>query len=248
MKILDAYCGLGPWQPRDKLLPYRNEDILALMDHFGIAKALVHANMSVGMASALEGNRMVGASAKDEHRFIPAAILNLYPDGGADDFIDSMRRDGAKAAWIFVRRNGGVPGLWNCLLGGYLEALSAHRVPVFLHADDLDAGTLDGVCASFPTLNVILAGAGYKSDSWVYALLRKHANLRVCLGHFFNSPRSPAGFVRRFGAERLVFGSGLPRFSPGGLIGMVMYADIEDEAKSAILAGNLERLLAEATP
>jgi hypothetical protein len=43
MEIIDAYCGIGPWQKRDRLLPWRPEETLGLMDHFGITRALVAA-------------------------------------------------------------------------------------------------------------------------------------------------------------------------------------------------------------
>ena len=52
-------------------------------------------------------------------------------------------------------------------------------------------------------------------------------------------------FLRHFDAERLLFGSGLPEFSPGGLITHVMFADVADADRRKILAGNLDRLISE---
>jgi predicted TIM-barrel fold metal-dependent hydrolase len=49
--------------------------------------------------------------------------------------------------------------------------------------------------------------------------------------------------VGRFGPERLLFGTNIPTFSPGGAIAAVTYADISDDAKSLIAGGNLRRLL-----
>jgi predicted TIM-barrel fold metal-dependent hydrolase len=49
--------------------------------------------------------------------------------------------------------------------------------------------------------------------------------------------------VKRFGAERLLFGTNLPTFNPGAAVTTVMYADIAEEDKSLIAAGNLRRLL-----
>ena len=79
----------------------------------------------------------------------------------------------------------------------------------------------------------------------MYPLLAQCPELRVCLAPRCITPLGIERFVARFGAARLLFGSGLPESSPGGLIGYVMYSDISDDDKAAILAGNVETLLRE---
>jgi len=246
MKILDAYCGIGPWSTRDKLLPYRPEEILALMDHFGIERALVYANAAVAWGQPPGVNDFVIQAARISERFIPALALapNVhtgYPT--PDDYLAVMRSVGARAAWLFVQ--GTVRGLWRWHVGELMDMLVEHHVPLFLLADQCPPDALDMLLHDAPELQVVLCGVGYMGDSWLYPLLKRHPGLHICLGNYYVPPGDPERFVRQFGAERLIFGSGLPHFSPGGLIGHVMYADLPDADKQTILAGSLQSLLAE---
>jgi predicted TIM-barrel fold metal-dependent hydrolase len=52
--------------------------------------------------------------------------------------------------------------------------------------------------------------------------------------------------VADYGARRLLFGSGFPEQHFGGMMMALRHARIPDEAKAAIAAGNLERILQEA--
>ena len=51
----------------------------------------------------------------------------------------------------------------------------------------------------------------------------------------------------RFGAKHIVYGGGLPFFSPGGPRFQVTYADISPEQKRSIAGGTLKNLLDEVT-
>ncbi len=48
----------------------------------------------------------------------------------------------------------------------------------------------------------------------------------------------------RFGAERLLFGTRLPYFTPGSAIGMLSYAGISEAERTRIAGDNLRNLLA----
>ncbi|MHB0938158.1 MAG: amidohydrolase family protein [Armatimonadota bacterium] len=246
MTILDAYCGIGPWSTRDKLLPYRPEEILTLMDHFGIEKALIYSNAAVSWGQPPGVNDFVIEAARVSDRFIPALALapNVhtgYPT--PNDYLAVMRSIHARAAWLFVQ--GTVRGLWHWHVGELLDMLVEHNIPLFLLADQCPPDALDAMMHDAPELKVVLCGVGYMGDSWLYPLLQRHPGLYVCLGNFFVPPGDPERFVHHFGAGRLLFGSGLPHFSPGGLIGHVTYAGISSDAKEAIFSGNLQRLLEE---
>ena len=50
-------------------------------------------------------------------------------------------------------------------------------------------------------------------------------------------------FCRKYGADRLLFGTGYPHLNPGGTILMLMHADITSREREMIASGNLERIL-----
>ena len=49
----------------------------------------------------------------------------------------------------------------------------------------------------------------------------------------------------RYGAERVIFGSGAPENSVAAAVSLVRYSDISDEEEELIASGNLLKLLEE---
>jgi len=244
MEIIDAFCGIGPWQRRDRLLPYKSEEILELMDHFGIARALVHSNFTVGKGPAVRGNRLLKEACGKHDRFWPAFSIWRHPYDDLPDvdaYIAEMRRAGSKAVYLASASSMSSP--WLC--EDIFAPCSRMKLPVFMDRAQADPSLVHRVCGDFPDLRVILTGVSYGEDTWLYPLLKKHENLHVCTGHYYIPSGGPMRFLKHFPAERLLFGSGLPHFSPGGIIAHVMYADISDADRQKILSGNIKRLLAE---
>lgn len=251
MEIIDCFCGVGPWATRDRILPYQPADILALMDHCGISKALVYHNSIKFSGQAPDCNRAVADLGRTNPRFIPAFILGLHPHQGTaklDDYLAAMQAAGAKALWIqlpFTHRRQSDRIYHRWLIGDWLRACAKKRIPVIYHAEDENADVMHTICAEFPELRMILTGVMYGGDNYLYPLLRQHRQLRVCLGHVYIPSGNPDRFLQHFPADRLLFGSGLPEFSPGGMLAHVQYADIPEADKALILGGNLQRLMEE---
>ena len=246
MRIIDAHCGIGPWQKRDRLLPYRPEEILNLLDHFGIQEALAYSNYAVGNGSAARGNRLLVEACRKHPRLRPAFTIfpNPHDDqpGVADQFAE-MRGAGGRAARLCPPQ---VACEW--VAEEIYAACAERRVPLFLDKQGIVPDDVHRICREFPGLRLVLTGVGYGEDWWLYPLLRRHENIYVCLGHFYIPSNNPMRFLRHFPAERMIFGSGLPHFSPGGLIAHLTYADISEADRDKILFGNIERLLSEAQP
>ncbi len=250
MEIVDSFCGIGAWARKDGILPSRPDEILRLMDHFGIARALVYLNMSKFLGWAPEANRQLAEICRAEPRFIPAFTIGLHPhDTGMKlpDYLAAMREAKAKALWLRLPftpyRQARSYQSW--LIGDWLKACAEKKIPVFFHAEEEDPNLFHAICSEYPDLRLILTGLIYTADSFLYPLLRQHPNLRVCLGHMYIPSGNPMRFLEHFKADRLLFGSGLPEFSPGGMIAHVQYADIPDADKARILGGNLSELMAE---
>lgn len=250
MEIIDCFCGIGPWSTKDKILPYEPEAILKLMDHFTVNRALVYANSIKFLSWTPAANAMLADAACQHPRFIPAFALGVHPHVDTpklDDYLSAMRRAGAKALWLKIPCTPYrlVRSYAPWLIGEWMEACTEHRIPVLFHAEDEHPDLIDKLCSDFPDLRLILTGVGYASDNFLYPLLRRHPGIRVCLGHMYIPSGNPRRFLQHFPVDRLIFGSGLPEFSPGGLIAHVMYADITDDHKALILGGNLRRLMEE---
>ena len=247
MKIIDAYCGVGPWAVKDKITPCEPAEILAIMDSCGVDAALVFSNLIAYNAWAPDANRLAAeAAAASRGRFIPAFVLAPRPYQESltpADFAAAMKRAGARTAWLWPAHQQHGVSLW--LIGDLLSLCVQKRIPLFLPADNVTPDQIHDICRGFPKLRLVLVNLGYRSDNWLYPLLKLHRELRVCLGSTYIPPLGPEQFVRHFGAGRLIFGSGLPQFAPGGLIAHVMYSRLQDADKRKILAGNIEALMKE---
>ncbi len=251
MHIIDAACGIGPWSKRQRLQPWRPEEILRELDHFGIDRALVYANSAAHSGGwAPDGNRYVLEQAAAQPRFIPAMTLapHSLERGGELDQFRMLADHDVRAVWLRPQAAGQAHGIWPWLIGDICAYCSARRLPVFMDVDSLTPNDLHQFCAAFPELRLVLTGNSYSDNFWLFRLLELHPGLHVCLAHFHIPPLGPGDFVRRFGAGRLLFGSGLPLFTPGGMLAHVQYADITDAEKAMIFGGNLERLMQEVQP
>jgi len=246
--IEDCFCGVGPWMHRDSLLPYEAEDMLKLMNHFGIRKALIHSNFALDGGYDVMGNEhILEACDKYKRRFIPAFVVRPNPHKGdmqLSDYFALMHKHGIKAVWLAPKGQ----ALWVWLYKDIVAACCKKKIPIFIHRDDITPDSLYNLCDTFPDARIVLAGVSYGEDWWLYPLLRQFKEIRVCTGHFYIPSYNPMRFLEHFPATRLIFGSGLPFFSPGGMIAHVTYADISEKEKELIFYKNMENLLEEAQP
>ncbi len=129
------------------------------------------------------------------------------------------------------------------VIGPLLSELERHRIPLFIDQAEVSDAQLVGLCRAHPQLPVVACGFTYASDWRLIPLCEQCPNLHVetslLQGH--NAYRR---FVPMFGAERLLYGSGLPFRSPGATTMMTRYEDIPEDARPMIAGGNMVRLLA----
>ena len=113
-----------------------------------------------------------------------------------------------------------------------------------LDADQVDHEELHELCGSYPELPVVLGRTGYREMRAIYALLAGHENFYLDISTFLLYGGLEE-VVERFGAGRLVFGTGMPISDPAGAATKLRYAEVDDETKEMIAHGNLEGLLGE---
>jgi predicted TIM-barrel fold metal-dependent hydrolase len=247
MRITDVFCGLGAFWTPDPLMPLTPAAVLEVMDSCGIEKALVHSNLVGTPAWTGDANALVAEAAREDPRFEPVFILSTHgPDGLTTpaDYAAQMKAAGCRLAYL--RPTSVWYGLCTWALEDLLGMCSDARLPVLLSVLNQRIDEVEQVCRHFPKLRVVLANVDYSNDTWLYPLLRRHKQVSVVVGPTYIPPMGPWRFVKHFGVQRLIYGSGLPQFAPGGALAMVMYADLRDQDKQSILSANIESLMAEA--
>jgi len=259
MRYIDANVRLGRFNDWSGREPITRDDLLRTMDHYGIHEALVVDSLSYEY-HAVDGNERVLSATADHPRLHPAwAILppaSLEMPAGYD-LVDEMQSRGVRAAFLYPQQYAFTLDAW--CVDALLGPLAERRVPVFICPNThTGGGGPEGdwrgqdktgwpgvvrLCRAFPSLPVVIVEnrISYTLRT-MYQALEACPNLHVELSTLWL--HHVIEFVcREWGAERLVFGSGLPVRDPGAVLGQLNYADITPEEMAAIAGGNLRELL-----
>lgn len=240
--VFDATAGFGTWR-LPTLRPLRSAiALIEEMDWCGIDEALVY-NTAQRFDYQPAGNDRLMSEIAGQPRLHPT--LTLLPsatrEGGERADPAGFRKRGVRAIRLFPQDHRYL--LDDVTLGDRMRVLEELRIPVFIR-DSLDR--ISTLLRSFPALVAVADGiGGGPLDRYAWPMAERYPGL-----HFETSSYLVDGgieaFVRRFGPGRLLFSSGVPMCTSGASLFQVLHADLDDNQRTAILAGNLERLLGEA--
>jgi predicted TIM-barrel fold metal-dependent hydrolase len=136
-------------------------------------------------------------------------------------------------------------------MGDILSAIEDRRIPLFTTvstADGPDAQWTDveALLRDFPRLTLcVMPMSNWGQDRYCRPLVERFERLYVGI-ESYELAGGIAEFTRRYGSDRLLFGSGYPRVAMGGARSALARADIAADDRRAIARGNLERILREA--
>jgi len=253
----DSNCAFGPPAGRLPGAPVDCCGLLNEMDHCRISRALVY-HVQARELDPRSANSLLLKRIDSQPRLIPCAVLShapYIPDRDlAGECSDWLER-GVRAFRMFPHWHGvdfSLP-----LVRAALEVLQARRIPLWLDYDQIwynyrQAGTheqrqidwsgLKQLSRDFPGLPLVLVGGNYTHLTRLYPLLDLCPNLHLETSLLQAFEAFPF-ICARWGAGRLLFGTGLGAVSPGAARAMLAYAEIQDEDRDKIAAGNLETLL-----
>ncbi|OGG52091.1 MAG: hypothetical protein A3F84_19770 [Candidatus Handelsmanbacteria bacterium RIFCSPLOWO2_12_FULL_64_10] len=242
LSFFDCNCTVGR---RSKPRPENNlslEQILNELNYVGVSQALaVHAYAREFHPPV--GNERISRICEAHSQLTPCYVVLPHHTGeipGGDALIRYLADGGARAVRLFPKDHS--YGLGETWCGALFGALEEAGVPVLVDLDQTDWREIDGVLAAHPRLNLILLQVGYRSDRWLYPLVERYPGLRVESGSY--SPyRGIEALTRRFGPDRIVFGTGLPVWDAGSAIATVQYAEIDEESRLQIASETLRGLL-----
>jgi predicted TIM-barrel fold metal-dependent hydrolase len=251
LPLFDACAGLGPTSRRaSPLAPETPGELVRALDDHGIEEALVYSNVArdhtppVGNARLLaevdEANRAAGRP-----RLHPQWVLLPHHTGEMPPppaLLEAMLRRGVRAARLYPAPAAHDFSVEAWCAGPLLRELQEHRVPLFLDQGQVPWNDLHRLLGDYPELPVALTRCGYRADRTLYPLWEAHRNLYVETSAYVVH----AGLelvARRFGPERLLFGTGLPDLAPGAAVLFLVRSDLPDAWRRRIGAENLRRLL-----
>lgn len=225
--------------------PATAEELLAEMDFCGVDEAVVW-HQSMMDVSAEYGNNILLGDEKNYSGRLRATIC-VEPSVSDPEFEIEKIAEKAKhfrlaGVRVFPWHDRFFLDRVTC--GDLLDFLTESRLPLYLTPMD-NWEHIFAVLKEFPELTVIVTNYGlWGSDRFFYPLVRAYP--RVCVDTSdFQEIRGIEAFVRKFGSERLLFGTNYPMDNMGGPMATLLGAKIGTEDRENIAHRNIERLLAE---
>jgi len=240
-------CSLWLGKPEDFPLakPADAASLSSVMKSRGLCGGLVSHWETVTL-SAQDGNRTLSEALPnlpDTCRIVWAGLPLFPPDSGPlpGRDIPHGRLAGVR---LFPRTHG--YNLQDWVIGPLLDWLAQRRLPLFLWHTEADWAELHTLAKKHPHIPIVVETQREKvlyHTRVLFPLMKVCENVRVDSSNLMG-----AGYieyvVREFGAGRLLFGSFFPVNDPAVSMGLVIDADIDEEARPLIASGNMLRLLA----
>lgn len=222
-------------------------DLVAEMDRAGIEKALTwHIVQCDG--SPQVGNRLLTEAIADQPRLF--GCWALMPNQ-ADEFprppalFVRMAENRIRAIRVFPEQHKFL--LNTVTMGEVLRPMAERRIPLLLSVRrGVQWRDIYDILAEIPSLVCVICDHGcWGMDRQFRPLLERYPNVYVDTAQYLLDGGIEA-LVASYGPERLLFGSGFPESYHGGMMLALKHAKIPEDAKAAVAADNIERILSEA--
>jgi len=195
------------------------------------------------MYDAFRGNRQLIEETEGRpglHRIWVALPDIAGNDQDAAGFVTEMRKRKIAAVKIFPRTHNFA--LTNQGLDPLLSLLSEKALPLFSDQEEISWEEIQYILKSFPKLPFVLTNVGYRLGRYIDPLMKGYRTFHLEISRY-QMHRGLEELCRKFGSERLLFGSGMPVFSPEPVMMMVESARISVRDKRNIAEANLRRVL-----
>lgn len=236
-EIIDANTVFGPW-PLMRADMSVDRLVKALQNH-GVSQALAISTVGA-LHNHGDGNAETLAVCKEQPTLTPVATVDPRGYFGPPGSIAKLAEQGFRMFRFF-------PGLqeWRLDHAAFcdvLDELESVHMPVMMQARETGYPTALVKSLGDHKSSFILEGVSFENMAESVAVMRKHDN--VCIDtRELKVPGALRFVVDQIGAERVVFGSGCLRSSLASSLRYVTEAEIADDKKALILAGNIKRLL-----
>lgn len=244
LRWFDCNARLGRWANPQPEQFTEVGGLLAAWDRVGIEGGLVYHTWAWEWSPG-RGNARLLQEIAGQPRVrpcfvaLPPATREIEPPR---EFAAMVRRMGG-AVRIFPNMHNWRVSEW--CAGALFDALAEQGVPLLVDTNEVDFEGIAGILAAHPGMPVIVLGIYYRCDRFLYPLLERYPDLYL-ESNTYGVFRGIEMVCARFGAERLIFGTGLPELEAGGPMALVTYAEIDHDDRRKIAGATMRRLLGEA--
>jgi hypothetical protein len=239
--LIDADVMLGR-HPRRDVGGGTVPELLAAMDRVGVAEAVV-GSMTSWLHDPARGNRELLGLVAGQPRLRPCWVM--LPDtcgemGSATGFAGAAVEAGVAAVRAFPREHN--YDLASADTAAMLDAIASVRLPLLVDAGQTTWRTVETLALAHPGLRIVVGGVGYRMLRQIAGVLDRTDHVSIGLADL-SSHRGLEWLAARFGAGRLVFGTGAPYRDPAEAVTRLMWSELGEAEVAAVGAGNLRRLL-----
>lgn len=221
------------------------EELLERMDDMEISQSIVWHKAQYELDATAGNTKLLEETAGLRERLIPS--WTILPDITDEQyrpkvFFPEMKKHGVKVLRAFPVQDRYL--LNDVTMGEQLSLISEQKIPLFL-SPQTGFEYIYEVLKEFPDLTVVLVNIGWwPSARLIYPLLARYQNVYFETGDF-SMLHGYEEVCRKFGSERLLFGTNFPTNTMAGSIYALMRAGITTKERENIAHGNLERILSE---
>lgn len=185
------------------------------------------------------GNAATRVACSEQTNLLPVATLNPQLLFTLDDLLTRLKADGFKMVRFFPAEQGWDPSYGP--IRGIAEALQTEGLPMMIGVERTgSASRIVGALANHPG-PLILAGVDETTVAEAVSLMRQNDHLYLSTANLV-----AVGLVKQVidsvGADRLLYGSGAPSRPMASALGVLKFADLADEQRTAVLGGNAHKL------
>lgn len=217
--------------------------MIAELDRYGIAEAVVAHSLATHHDPAA-GNARLLAEVAPQPRLKPCWTVLPPTCGELPDGPTLVTRALASGvALLTARPTSHGYDLAGPDLAPLLAAAAEHGLPMLVDAAEAGWPALAEVAAAHPDLWLILSDVGYRELRRLCGLLERHPRMLVCTANL-SGHLALEFLVERFGAHRVVFGTGQPVRDPGEAVVRLLWSELGDAEARAVGGETMRRLLA----
>lgn len=247
MKFLDCNCFVGTPIHRHIWSPVDAGTLVREMDKADIERSLVWHIAQFDLHPSVGNDLLLRDIEPLRNRLVPCLAIpcpHTGEMGDMDEWFGRALSSGVRAMRICQPRGSYL--VRPEVVGGIVQKLLHHQIPLMY---SIERGgnwiELYDLLKAFPDLRIIISDVGvWPADRMFRPLMDLYPNVHVEISEYF-VPGGLEANVQRYGAGRLLYGSGFPACYHGALMLLVAHAKISQADKAAIAGGNLQRLIDE---
>lgn len=224
----------------------KTADVIKRLNSCNIYHGLVSSKTAIS-ADPASGNMKLLRELRDHPHFYPVWTIipsATYESGSPDQIKRDLKEHDVKGVVLSPKEHGYPGSEWLC--GEFYDMLCSIHMPLFISVDpeNFTWEHLYMLLENHRSLPVILRNAHYQVDRVIYKLLERFDDLYIDTTDYLVF-YGIEEIVRKFGSEKLIFGSGAPSKSPGAAMTAILLSDISTEDKKKIAGENLQKILGE---